>query len=338
MNPLRVSVCIANYNGMAVIDACLRSVLDQDCDFPVEIIVHDDASTDGSLQYVQDHWPQAKLIASPENVGFCISNNRMVAAAQGEYVLLLNNDAELFPNALRSLMTAAERLGKPAILGLPQYDAADGHLIDRGSLFDPFLNPIPNLDLNREDVGMVMGACLWIPRGLWDKIGGFPEWFGSMAEDMYVCCVARLWGFQVRVLPESGFRHWVGHSFGGGKVTGGKRLMTTMKRRSLSEKNKTSVMIMTYPSPVMAILLWPHLLLLILEGVLLSLLKPDKALWRHIYAPCLASIWFGRQRLWTARHSVQMLRVLACREFFRPFTPIPHKLTMLARHGLPQVK
>jgi glycosyltransferase involved in cell wall biosynthesis len=53
MNPPRVSVCIANYNGAGIIADCIRSVLERDCDFPVEIIVHDDASTDGSAQHAR---------------------------------------------------------------------------------------------------------------------------------------------------------------------------------------------------------------------------------------------------------------------------------------------
>ena len=214
------TVCIANYNGMALIDACIQSVLEQDCNFDVEIIVHDDASTDGSAQYIRARYPQVKLIASTENVGFCISNNRMVDIAEGEYILLLNNDAALFPDALRTLHDAATGLAQPAILGLPQYDAGTGELIDIGSRFDMFLNPIPNLDPARNEVGMIIGACLWLPRGLWNELGGFPDWFGSLAEDMLLCCLARLYGYKVVALPDSGFSHWVGQSLGGGKVTG----------------------------------------------------------------------------------------------------------------------
>jgi GT2 family glycosyltransferase len=88
----------------------------------------------------------------------------MAAEASGKYLLLLNNDAALYPDALKSLLAAASRLARPAILGLPQYDAVSGKLVDMGSFFDPFLNPIPNLQPTSKDVGMVIGACLWIPK------------------------------------------------------------------------------------------------------------------------------------------------------------------------------
>ena len=146
------SVCIANYNGMEVIEACIRSVQLQDINAQIEIIVHDDASTDNSAIFIQNKFPDVKLIHSKENVGFCISNNRMAEVAKGEYLLFLNNDAELYSDALRTLYNSA-RKEPSAILGLPQYNAETGKLIDRGQFFDLFLNPIPNLDPEIENVG-----------------------------------------------------------------------------------------------------------------------------------------------------------------------------------------
>ena len=143
------SVCIANYNGVSTLAACLDSALNQDCGFSVEVIVHDDASSDESVAFIHQHYPRVALIESRENVGFCVANNRMAAQARGEFLLLLNNDAELFPDALNALYKTAKQLDKPAIIGLPQYDAATGDLIDRGSLLDPFLNPVPNLNQKR---------------------------------------------------------------------------------------------------------------------------------------------------------------------------------------------
>lgn len=332
-----VSVCIANYNGMTVIDACIQSVLQQDCDFPIEIIVHDDASTDGSPDHIRRHYADVLLIESQENVGFCISNNRMAQRARGDYLLLLNNDAELFPDALRCLHEAAQELGRPAILGLPQYDAERGGLIDRGSLFDPFLNPIPNLDTQRIDVGMVIGACLWIPRSLWHDLGGFPEWFHTLAEDMYLCCAARLQGYPVRVLAASGFRHWVGLSLGGGKLTNAKRLYTSRKRRTLSERNKSYVMAMMYPALVLYFLLPLHLLFLVMEGVLLCLIKRDWTLFKDVYGGCILSLWGQRDRLCKSRKKLQAQRNTNWLKFSEVFTARPYKLLMLLRYGLPRI-
>ena len=80
----------------------------QDSGFPVEIIVHDDASSDGSVALIRQYYPQVVLIESPNNVGICVANNRMAALAKGDYLLLLNNDAALWPDALATLLATAQ--------------------------------------------------------------------------------------------------------------------------------------------------------------------------------------------------------------------------------------
>jgi GT2 family glycosyltransferase len=332
-----VSVCIANYNGIGVIEDCIASVKNQTGEINVEIIVHDDTSSDKSVEYIRIHHPDVALIQSKENVGFCISNNRMVSQAKGQYILLLNNDAKLLPDALTSLYQSAQELGMPTILGLPQYDATSGELLDAGSLLDPFLNPIPNLDLNRGQVGMVMGACMWIPKSLWEEIGGFPEFFGSIGEDLYLCCRARLAGYPVIALNRSGFQHRVGHSFGGGKLHRG-QLITNRSRRSLSERNKTSVMLLCYPLLMLTLIFPLHLILLVLEGALLSLVKSDFDLWQKIYAPVIPALWSNRQNLLSLRSEIQRQRAVGLKAWLTPFRLTPYKLRLLLRHGIPDVR
>jgi GT2 family glycosyltransferase len=335
--PPSVSICVANYNGMALIDDCLQSILAQEGSIPLEIIVHDDASSDGSADYIRDRYPMARLIESTSNAGFCVANNRMAAQAKGEYLLLLNNDAALHRDALQTLLAEACRLSRPAILTLPQYDAGTGELVDRGCFFDPFLNPIPNRESTVNDVGMVIGACLWIPKSLWAELGGFPDWFGSIAEDMYLCCRARLAGFPVRVVAGSGYRHWQGKSFGGNRVDD-KGLATTFRRRALSERNKTFVMVLIYPSAWMYPMLLLHLLLLFLEASLLTMVKKERRFWTEVYGPCFRALWRQRTLLRRSRREIQKARRVEVAQFASAFRFMPYKLLMLTRHGLPQVR
>jgi GT2 family glycosyltransferase len=332
-----ISVCIANYNGMKLIDDCLRSVLEQEGHTAVEILIHDDASSDGSAAHIHDRYPDARLIVSESNVGFCVANNRMAAKARGKYLVLLNNDAALYPDALQTLLSESNRLNQPAILSLPQYDAASGDIIDRGCLLDPFFNPVPNLDPARQDVAMVIGACLWVPKTLWNELGGFPEWFGSIAEDMYLCCRARLAGHPVRALPVSGYLHWQGKTFGGNRVRDG-RLDTTFRRRSLSEQNKTFVMTLTCPMPQLLVILPLHLLLITLEGLLIALLKWDTAVWRAIYAPLVPALWRSRDRLSQLRGEIQHRRQISFIDWLSVFVVLPYKIVMLIKHGLPEIR
>lgn len=329
-------MCIANYNGAETLPACIDSVLQQEFDQSVEIIVHDDASTDGSVDLLKGRYPQVRLMASNQNVGFCTSNNRMAAEAHGRYLLLLNNDAALRPQALATLYKYASSSGFPGVLSLAQYDAANGRLLDIGSRIDPFLNPVPNRDPSRLDVAMVMGACLWIPKNLWNKLGGFPEWYGSIAEDMYICLGAWNAGYAVRALANSGYEHWVGRSLGGGAVRGSK-LRTTIRRRALSERNKTFTMIICYPTPLLLTVLPAHLILLAVEGLVLTILKGEARIWHQIYLESFRALWRQRARLLTERRCVKRRRKISLRDFLALFIPWPYKLMMFIRYGLPSL-
>lgn len=331
------SVCIANYNGVDVLADCIESVLAQQGDTPLEIIVHDDASTDGSVAWIREHYPQIELLSSAENAGFCIANNRMVAQARGEFVLLLNNDAALYPDAVATLLGKIRKQPVPGILTLPQYDWQTGALVDRGCLLDPFYNPVPNLNPTRTYVAMTIGACMFLPRALWNDLGGFPEWFGSIAEDMYLCCLARLRGTPVGVTSGSGYRHRQGASFGGNRVDAGK-LNTTYRRRAFSERNKTAVMVVCTPTPLVWPLLAVHCVLLVIEGSLLTLVKHDMRIWCDIYDQSLRYV-FCHFRTWYARRRyVQRSRCTSLRIYLRGFVWYLRKLSMLRRYKLPQFK
>jgi GT2 family glycosyltransferase len=330
-----VSVCIANYNGEQMLADCIDSILAQADAGSIEIIVHDDASTDGSVALLRSRYPQVEVLASESNVGFCVSNNRMVAAARGEFVLLLNNDAALFPDAIATLREAA-RANPSAILTLPQFDWTSGDLVDRGCLLDPFYNPVPNLDPFRRDVAYVIGACLWIPRSLWNELGGFPEWMGSIGEDMYLSCQARLRGHAVNATRDSGYRHWQGRSFGGNRVDRG-RLQSTYQRRALSERNKTFVLFVMTPGVIVWPMLAAHLVALVIEGLLLAALRRDGSLWMRIYWPAIKAPLLQRTLLRAHRAREQAARKIELRQFLSTSRWLPRKLYLLGRHGLPRV-
>ena len=332
-----VSVCIANYEGETLLSDCLDSVLQQEVDFSFEVIIHDDASRDGSVDLLESSYPQVEVLISSENVGFCVANNRMVAHARGEFVLLLNNDAALLDDALAMLLAAARSDAPSGVLTLPQYDWVDGTLVDRGCRLDPFYNPVPNRDPGRTEVAMVIGACLWIPRKEWHRLGGFPEWLGSIGEDLYLCCAARLAGLPVRVVSSGGYRHRQGHSFGGNRPQGG-RLVTTLRRRALSERNKTFALVVMTPTFFALPLLALHLLVLAAEGLVMAAIKRDGLLWREIYGKVFAALWQQRAQLVTERKARQTAREVNLARYLRAFALLPRKLTMLIRFGIPDIR
>lgn len=332
-----ISVCIANYNGENYISACIDSVLQQAAHLKIEILIHDDASTDRSVNFIQQRYPTIKLIISQQNVGYCVSNNRLAEIANGKYLLFLNNDASLFDDALQTLFNFASTTSQPAILTVPQYAEENGELIDNGCWLDPFLNAIPNKCLVQKEVAVVAGACLWIAKKDWNEIEGFPPWFESMAEDLYLCCIARLYGYKVIALGQSGYKHHVGKSFGGGKITD-KKLITTFNRRQLSERNKTITIILCYPRIFLIIFLPFHILLLCIEGGLLTFIKMDLRFWNEIYKPALVSLWSKRKKVYLLRQTIQSNKSLNFPYFFlKVFRLTPRKLFMLLKFGLPDL-
>lgn len=336
MTKPKISICVANYNGKDIIIDCINSITHQECNALIEIIIHDDASTDNSIEIINNRYPDVMLIQSKENVGYCISNNRMAEKASGDYLLFLNNDATLHKNALETLLEHALKNKDTGILTLPQYCKNTGKLLDKGMFIDIFSNPIPNKPRTSNEVATVMGACLWIRRSLWKEIGGFPEWFSSIAEDMLICCQARLYGYTIKCCSNSGYNHLVGNSFSGGKLINNK-IKTNLTRRSLSEKNKTFVIILCYPLTTLLFILPLHLTLLTIEGIVLSLLSFNLKIFLEIYANVFKEIIKQRRNLIEKRKSIQNNRKIDSREYFRVYKLFPHKITLLLKHGLPSI-
>lgn len=129
----------------------------------------------------------------------------------------------------------------------------------------------------------------------------------------------------------------MGKSFGGGKVAAG-RLATTFRRRALSERNKTFVMVLTFPAPMFQVVFPFHLLVLLLEGTLLALVKWDRRFLSEIYGPVFGALRRERRQLWQLRREIQRSRRLSAWRFGSVFQWIPYKLTALIRHGLPDVR
>ena len=223
------------------------------------------------------------------------------------------------------------------ILTLPQYDWESGNLVDRGCLLDLFYNPVPNLDPSRQEVAMVIGACLWIPRKVWLNLAGFPEWFESIAEDMHICCLARLQGITVEVTGSSSYRHRQGKSFGGNRSSDG-QLNSTLRRRKLSERNKTFVLAVCTPFPLQTTAILLHLLALLIEGAFISLLSRKPYLFSDIYLAAIIDLFKNIKKISAERTRIYRERLCSTSKFFRHFTVVPQKIRLLKKYGIPRVK
>jgi GT2 family glycosyltransferase len=103
-----VSVVIPTWNGRAMLDVALES-LERQRLAPLEVIVVDNGSTDGTAEHLRERWPAVDVVALAENAGFAAAVNRGIERARGEYVALINNDIELHPDCLRELAAGLDR-------------------------------------------------------------------------------------------------------------------------------------------------------------------------------------------------------------------------------------
>jgi GT2 family glycosyltransferase len=135
-----IAVVVVNWNGRHLLDSCLTSVLEQQ-PAPDRVIVVDNGSTDGSLAHLRTRWPQVVALEAGANLGFSEGNNlgiRDALVAGADYVLLLNNDAELLPGALGELLAALEETGPAVWAASPKilYRAKPDVIWSAGGRFD----------------------------------------------------------------------------------------------------------------------------------------------------------------------------------------------------------
>ena len=107
MLPL-VSIVIPNWNGKKYLKDCIDSLRSQS-HANIEIIVVDNASKDDSIEYLQTNFSEVKIIKHNDNLGFGAANNTGIKAAQGKYLMMLNNDTKLEPDCIEELIKAIEK-------------------------------------------------------------------------------------------------------------------------------------------------------------------------------------------------------------------------------------
>jgi GT2 family glycosyltransferase len=200
----KVSVVIVNYNTREMTLECLRTLtenLGQD-QIQAEIIVVDNASSDGSIEAIRNAFPQITVIASPTNRGFGAANNLAMKQATGDYFLLLNTDAFPEPKAISSLVAYLENHPHVGVVG-PRLLNGDGSL--QTSCY-PFPTPgrawAENLWLSaafprsalvgdyrhwghdeEREVEWAIGACLLVRKKVVEEVGGFDETFFMYSEE-----------------------------------------------------------------------------------------------------------------------------------------------------------
>ncbi|MCE8424197.1 MAG: glycosyltransferase family 2 protein [Candidatus Methanoperedens sp.] len=210
MNRPKVSIVIVNWNGKHYLDACLSSVLNQTYK-NFEIIMVDNASIDGSVEYVQTKYPSIKIIQTSEDLGFAKGCNIGMRASNADYVVALSNDTRVEPNWLGELVKVAKTDEKIGICGSKLllmdmrdiYNSAGFFIIWNAFIYDR----APGKKVGKyEKLEQVNGVCLasaLLRKEMLDEIGLLDERFFFGHDDVDLCWRAKNAGWKAMYVPAS---------------------------------------------------------------------------------------------------------------------------------------
>jgi len=219
----KVAVLVLNYNGKRHLKTCLESLRRQTYK-NYDVYIADNGSTDGSVEYVQEHFSWVKVIdLKKKNLGFAKSYNEAIKRVDADFVALLNNDTKADENWLKELVN--EIIGDGSIIAVGSklllYDYP--HLINHaGAKITPIGGGI-DIGLYEQDeekynikraVGAVCGAAMLVRKNLFLKVGGFDEDYFAYFEDTDFCWRAWIYGFCTVYVPSSIIYHKMGGTFG----------------------------------------------------------------------------------------------------------------------------
>lgn len=210
-----ISVIVVLFNRAELTLACLRS-LTENHRVQMEVILVDNASQDETPQLL-DQLQGARIIRNSENRNFLLAVNQAAREAKGEYLLILNNDAQVLPGTLQSALRTIRSAGDIGGVG-GRLILLDGTLQEAGSIvwrdgsclgYGRSDNPFSPMYMFRRDVDYCSGAFLLTPRKVWEQFGGFDERFKPAYYEETDYCM-RLWENGLRVVydPTSVLLHY----------------------------------------------------------------------------------------------------------------------------------
>lgn len=250
---MKVAVVILNYNGQKFLEQFLPNVI-ANCDSALaEVIVADNASTDDSVEFMREHFPDIRLIENGSNGGFSMGYNLALRQIDAEYYVLLNSDIEVASHWIEpvvELMDAHPEIAacQPKILSYYhkekfEYAGASGGFIDqygypfcRGRIFQNLEDDKGQYDTPCE-VFWATGACMFVRADLYHQIGGLDDSFFAHMEEIDLCWRLKNAGYKVYCCPQSKVYH----------IGGGTLPKNSPRKTYLNFRNNLSLLVKNLP-------------------------------------------------------------------------------------------
>lgn len=310
--PVRVSVVILNFNGKPWLARCLESLGRQTIFSQIQVIIADNASTDGSDRLAEAllaRWPgNAVFLQNGANLGYCEGNNRGAAAATGQYLFFLNNDTWLEPDCLECLLREVERAGATAATPLVLNYADDTFQSVGAAGFDIFgLVTSRGGFPHTRPVLMPEGCSYLVERELFHRVGCFDAEFFMFADEADLSWRVWIAGGKAVAVPAARLHHR-----GAAQVNpqGGEQ---TVEFRTSDTKrffaNRNALLVLLKNGQHLLLLLVPLQILLLLAEAAVSLVVVRR--WNHLrraYLGALKDCWRLRRHLAKERARIRSYR------------------------------
>lgn len=232
---MKLSIVIICWNDLRVIRDCLRSIEEATHTTDYELIVSDNGSTDGSVEYIREKHPRVRVVENRANFGFAKGNNSGIRASSGEYVLILNPDTIIHDGSLDRFVAFADRHPEAGAFGC-RVQNPDGSYQVSARVFPTvlrywmaafYLRPLGYLSErliadkypgwkgdSERTVDWQSGCCVMFRGNLLKQLGGFDERFFYNFEEVDLCLRVKKSGFSIAFTPDSTITHLGGQSVG----------------------------------------------------------------------------------------------------------------------------
>jgi hypothetical protein len=230
-----VSCCIVNWNTLNLTLQLIESIYNTVKKLSIEIFVVDNASTDGSVKYIENRFPIVNIIKNTKNVGYGAALNQALQLSRGKYKLILNSDIIFLENALDNMVVFLENNQDAGAVGPICLDQ-EGNVVfsygrfpkpglmilERilGSLTPRFIKPLPlegkpetNMG-EKMEVDNIKGACMLVKSEVCDEVGLFDESFFAYFEESDWCFRMKNQGFKRYLISNARVIHFADSSFG----------------------------------------------------------------------------------------------------------------------------
>ena len=337
-SPKLVSVIVSNYNGRKYLAGCFQSLREQS--YPtIELILSDDASSDGSVDLIRADFPEVKISINKKNSGLSVTSNQGALVAQGEYLFFFNNDTIAFPDLISNLVAALESedaagMAYPVPIPFdPNRDQEwEQEHTRRFMACGTNIYGYPCRALTADKI-FYPDAGIFIRRSIFEEVGGFDDDFFLYGEDIDISWRVHLLGYKIVYVDAARFRHDSDCI----RIEGN-QVATTIARRALVERQVINMMLKYYSFRTLIWLFPRFLFLFSAEALYFLLVKFNYALFRQVY--CQA-IWWNITR-WPAtikkRRAIQEIRKATDKEVMEKMYAGYAKLETVRRLGMPIVR